>query len=112
LTANGHLYTWGAGDETFNHQGLGYFSPQEQYRLTMVNPMAFEHARLGRWHDLYQDHMLAFAMGLHLQLGPAAAHYNIPEILLPMIHNMTRTTPLRGLSDAIFNLLGHHTTPR
>jgi len=106
LTANGRLYTWGACDVRHNHDGLGYYSYEDQYRPTLLDSLVFDNARLGLWHDLYQDHLFAFAMGLHLRLGSTASLHNVPAVLLPIIHDMTRRARRIGTSDGFEDLVG------
>jgi len=65
VTAQGALYTWGAG------RRLGHADGQAKLVPTLVASHLLQGARVGRCHGLSPLHALAFTMGTHARLGSA-----------------------------------------
>jgi len=108
VTARGRLYTWGVGHNFDNGCGLGYYSAMGQGspRALTVGLPVFDLARIGRWHDLRQAHILAFSMGLHARLGADSAFRDTPAELVREMFERMRFSARHGSSPGYQNLIG------
>ena len=89
VTSVGHLYTWGRGHTTHSC-GHGYATTVlSQYIPHHVEATYFGESRIGRWHWMRADRILAFVMGLHARLGANTVYACMPpEILREMMQYM------------------------
>jgi len=87
-TSTGDLYTWGPGVnysriDSFKYSALGHNNSHIQWLPRKVPPVALGGARIGRWHDLRQDFVLAFVMATHKRLGQHCVfHALLCEIII------------------------------
>ena len=77
VTEGGALYTWGRGEVAAYARsqvpgGLGHADLRDRLEPTLVSQCLLGGARVGRWHGLAEEHILAFAMGTHARLGAGA----------------------------------------
>ena len=76
VTAAGVLYTWGRIRDPL--AGFGHDSNDPQWEPRAVAPGTMNDERVGRWHGMLPEYILAFVMGLHERIGSSSPMTEFP----------------------------------
>ena len=102
VTATGRLYNWGKSDALANDDGMIKWIP------TLVDPAMLLGARVGCFHDIPEEHTLAFVMCLHARLGEDCIYVDLEDGIIQLIIELCSSRPegiLRKLPGVV-RLLG------
>jgi len=106
VTPAGVLYTWGRRYNSEDSAGLGFAGVRSLVTPRAHDAGSFGGSRVGRWHDVSRERVLALAMATHRRLGASSAACEFPEgPMLDMFEDM-RYEPRVGTSQGIRDLLG------
>jgi len=88
ITSTGELYTWGAGvcyprSNEFKFSALGHNNRHVQWLPRKVCTASLGGARVGGWHTIRHDILLAFVMVTHKRLGDRSV---FQSVLWEIIH--------------------------
>ena len=114
VTAQGRVYTWGRANFLNMslecgavNSGMGYVTTEDQRTPMELPSTLFQGARIGRYHRVCRERVLAFVMGLHARLGDTATFREFPDGPLEEMFQHMRLYPSPGTSDALDTFLGH-----
>lgn len=120
VTAHGRVSIWGmlegSGPDRSAVHNVDRLTPpfcaETHWTPCELSALSFSGERVGRWHDMREEHMLAFAMGRHADLaavGGRTAYSDIfPEELLRGLFDSMRFQARAGASPALYALMGVH----
>ena len=110
ITSKGELYTWGAGVgyakiDTFKYSALGQNNSHIQWLPRKLLAASLGNARVGRWHGVREDILLAFMMATHKRLGEHCVFQGLLcEIISIIIAPVCVSKALDGYEDLLGRL--------
>jgi len=105
ITSNGELYTWGRVISKFKCSALGHSNKRIQWLPRKVSVASLGGARVGGWHTIRQDMLLAFVMVTHKRLGDRSVFQGVLcEIIHIIVAPVCPPNTLGGLQDLLGRL--------